>query len=302
MKLATTTGDFGRFPIDNETRVRLVHNAGFRCIDLSMYTPSKAPELFADSDWREAVSRLKALEDELGIRYVQAHSPGGNPLNDDGGALLADTVRSIEICAMLGIPNTVVHGGHRQNISKEEALEKNRTFFRALIPVMEETGVNVLIENSTKVNMGDQYYPITGEELLEFIRFMDHPQFHACWDTGHANCEGPQYEEIRTLGEQLYAVHFNDNRGAADEHILPYMGTMNSDEVLHALIDSGYKGYLTFEADSTFRPAKYWLGDRKRYAADHRLSEATLEMQITVERLMYQIGEHMLRTYGIFEE
>ena len=38
--------------------------------------------------------------------------------------LVAATIRSIEICALLGIKNTVVHPGFMLDISKEEWFEK----------------------------------------------------------------------------------------------------------------------------------------------------------------------------------
>ncbi len=80
--------------------------------------------------------------------------------------------------------------------------------------------------------------------------------------------------------DELYAIHFNDNRGTADEHLLACMGAMSPDEILHALTDSGYRGAFTFEADSALRPATYRLGDRRRCPGDKRLASPTLEMQI----------------------
>ncbi len=37
MKIATTTGDFGFYCKNDEERIRELHKAGFRYIDLSMY-------------------------------------------------------------------------------------------------------------------------------------------------------------------------------------------------------------------------------------------------------------------------
>ena len=304
MKLATTTEDFSRFLSTFEERIRRVYDAGFRYIDINMYVPARDGELLLADNWRDTAARLNTLADELGIRYIQAHSPGGNPLAQDAHyeQLLTTTIRSIEVCGMLGIPNTVVHNGYMKGISKEEWFERNRDFFRLLVPAMEKTGVNVLIENSTKANMGDMYFVNNAADMREFIRYFDHPQLHACWDTGHANCEGSQYDEIMTLGDELYALHINDNRGHQDEHLIPYFGTLNMDDVMHALIDSGYRGYFTFESGSSLRPSKYWLGDRHSYAGDSRLAEPTLDMQVTLEKLMYQVGEHVLGAYGVLEK
>ena len=105
-----------------------------------------------------------------------------------------------------------------------------------------------------------------------------------------------------TLGKDLYALHINDNSGRGDEHVIPYCGTLNMDDIMHGLIDSGYTGYFTFESCNTLRPAKYWQGDRHVFAADTRLSEPQLFMHKKVERLMYEIGEYILKSYDCFEE
>ena len=104
------------------------------------------------------------------------------------------------------------------------------------------------------------------------------------------------------LGDELRGVHINDNRGGGDEHILPWMGTMNLDDIMHGLIDSGYKGSFTFEACSALRPARYWQGNRRTYKADTRLAEPTLGMQKHLEALMYEMGTHILTSYGIEAE
>ena len=167
---------------------------------------------------------------------------------------------------------------------------------------MERNNVNVLCENSTQRNTAGMYSANTGTDMKEFIEYVNHPLFHACWDTGHANCEGAQYNEITALGTDLYALHINDNRGTADEHLLPYLGTMNLDEIMNALIDIDFNGYFTFEASSSLRPSKFWLGDRMIYEKDTRLSESQLFMQKHLEKLMYEMGVYILKQYNCFEE
>lgn len=304
MKIATTTSDFGGYCKSDIERIRELHRAGFRYIDLSMYsfTPDSA---YMKDDWRDAVKALKQEADAIGMTFVQAHSQGGNALRDDAehvSFLVDATVRSIEICHALGIKNTVVHPGYAKGISKEEWFERNRCFYQKLFPVMEALGVNVLTENSTAVNMKDKYFANSGKDMLEFLRFVDHPQLHACWDTGHANCEGAQYDEILTLGSELYAIHYNDNHGAKDEHLLPYLGTLNHDEVINALIDVDFKGYFTLECSSSLIPHRYWLGSRREFAKDTRLADPQLFMQRGLESLLYETAKHILSAYDLLEE
>ena len=203
MKLATTTGDFGRWFPDNESKIRALHRAGFRHIDLSLYRDADPKSVFLQNGWEKEVDHLRRTAEELGMDFVQSHAPGGNPLElgKSRDLLLDATRRSLEICALLGIPNTVVHLGWASDLlyddkaAEEVYFSRNMAFIRELIPTMEKTGVMVLVENTTHANMGDRWYLYTGDEMKDFLRYADHPLLGACWDTGHANAEGHQYAD-----------------------------------------------------------------------------------------------------------
>ena len=303
MKLATTTGDFDNYCDTYEEKICCLHAAGFRYIDLNLYRELKDTDFTLCDNWKENILSLKKLATELGMEFVQAHSVGGNPLAKDEKweMLVKSTIRSVEVCGMLGIPSTVVHAGWMPKIGKEEYFERNLEFFRRIFPAMEATGVNVLIENSTKANMGDQYYFLTGADMKDFIRYAGHPLLHACWDTGHANIEGHQYQDLVDLGEDLYGLHINDNRGEKDEHIMPFCGTLNMDEVMHGLMDAGYKGVFTLEATETLRPADYWLGNRHTYPQDQRLKNAPVFLKQEAEKLLFDTATYILDQYGLSE-
>ena len=150
--------------------------------------------------------------------------------------------------------------------------------------------------------MGNMYFINTGKDMYEFIKFVNHPQIHGCWDTGHANCEGSQYDEIMAIGEELYAIHYNDNRGMQDEHLIPFLGTLNHDEVLNALIDVGFKGYFTLESSSSLRSFGYWLGARRPFEKEKRLAEPPLFMQNKMEEMLYETAKYILGSYALLEE
>ena len=303
MKIATTTGDFGFYCKTDIERIRELNKAGFKYIDLNMY--SFTPEcVYMNDGWQDEVLKLKAEAKNLGMDFVQAHSQGGNPLSDDEGQvdfLVNATIRSIEICAMLGIPNTVVHSGFDLEISKEEWFVKNKEFYQKLLPTAEKFGVNILCENSTDANMKGRYFINTGADMLEFIEYVNHPLFHGCWDTGHANCEGEQYNDILQLGEHLYAIHYNDNRGVKDNHVAPFLGVLNHDEVLSALVDVGYKGVFTLECDNSLIKYNGWPEKRRHCENEGKklLTQPQLFMQRHIEKMMYETAEWLLDSYGL---
>lgn len=305
MKLATTTCDFNRFCNSYLEKVKSVQEAGFKYIDLSLYEISKDDKLFYNDNWKYEVEKLKKYAEENDICFVQAHSPNTNLFESEQAYEYAveKTIRSIEICGMLGIKNTVVHSGYKVGLwDKEEWFLENKKFYQKLFPSMEKWNVNVLCENTTKANMNEGYFLITGSDMREFSKYVNHPLFHACWDTGHANVEGVQYEHIKAIGDELYALHINDNRGKSDEHLIPYFGTVNMDDVMHGLIDIGYKNYFTFEAGNVLKSKNSWLGARHTFDKDERLADPQMFMQKQVEKLMYDIGEYILKSYDCYEE
>lgn len=303
MKIATTTGDFKAFCKNDEEIIRELHRAGFRYVDLSMYTFTP-DSVYMNDGWEREVNKLLEAADSLGMKFVQAHSQGGNPLSgvkEKDDFIVEATIRSIEICEMLGIKNTVAHPGFNVGLSKEEWFKLNKEFYEKFFPTMERCGVNLLCENSTRLNTHDMYWPYSGAEMREFIEYVNHPMFHGCWDTGHANCEGDQYDDIVALGDELYAIHFNDNHGDRDEHIAPFLGSLNADEVLCALSDIGFKGYFTLECSSSLIKYNQWPVKRRRFERESRLREPKLFMQRHIERMMYETAEWMLKEYDLFE-
>lgn len=311
LKIATTTADLKGsegFETD-EAVIRGLYQAGFRNIDLGLYGLTQ-DSVYMQENWEQEVLKLKSVAEELGMKFVQAHSPGGNPLSENPQeveSLIATTIRSIEICEVLGIENTVVHSGWKMELSKKEWFAENKAFYEKLLPTAEECGVNVLCENSTFRNMGGNYYINTGKDMREFIDYVDHPNFHGCWDTGHANCEGVnQYEAILELDEELYAIHFADNMGDADTHLIPYCGTLNIDQVMLGLIDVEFEGYFTLECDGGKRtqslykgPEFDWIKPIKPNYPVTRIPQHMTRMQ--QETLLYQVAEYILNSYNMLD-
>ena len=303
MKLSTTISDFSKYCSTIEEKIDQLHKAGFRYIDMSLYSPTKMPQLFEAENWQENAKALRAYAEGKGMRFVASHAPGDiNPYEGDEEELVRTTIRAIEICEVMGIPSTVVHGGWHPDLTEEQFYDRTEAFFKRLLPAAERCGVNILIENGTHGNFPDWAFFYTGAQMRKFIDRMNHPLLHACWDTGHGNIEGSQYENIMALGEHLLLLHVNDNHGATDDHTMPYFGTLNMDDLMCALVDVGYKGYFNFEVVNPLPSPNHHRYPRHKFERDTRLLHSTIEMQDQIEKLLYHIGEHCLRAYDCFEE
>lgn len=299
MKLATTTGDFNGYTGSQIESLRCIREAGFRYADYSFgFDHSTRTGVYAE-DHEAYIERVKQACADLGIRLVQAHSPMGTPLNDPDGQFLADTLRCVDACGAWGIPNLVVHSGYILGMSREDTFAANREFFLPLLKRAEQYGVNILVENFNKMCIDGLYWIDNATDLLALIELVDHPLFHAVWDAGHANMQDmPQDAELRLLGSHVRALHIQDNCSDTDSHLLPFLGTMNLDAVMHGLKDIDYTGYFTFEVGGIFRSPK----ERRPFPADERLLKAPLSLKCAAEAYLYELGKCVLETYGCFEE
>ena len=277
------------------------HNAGFRFLDYSFGIDFARKNGFFSADRKAHLESVKHQCDKLGVRFVQAHSPMGSPIikNAEHKEFIEATKTCVEVCGELGIPNIVVHSGYQRGLSKEQTFEKNKEFFLDILHCAEKYGVNILVENFDIMVFPDVYWVDNAPDLRELIDFVDHPLFHACWDAGHANLqEMPQHEGLELLGDDVYAVHIQDNLNTADHHLFPFCGKMSLDSLMNGLIKIGYKGYFTFEATNFFNSGN----QRREYKPDSRLLQPPLELRCEAESLLYKIGKHILTSYNCFEE
>ncbi len=302
MKIATSTGDFDGYAKTLEAKIDLLHQSGFRYIDLSFYGREDNAKFLAD-DWKEYTQSVKKLAEEKDMEFVQAHAMGGNVWKSEKvyDEVVTATKRAIEVCAELGIPNIVVHAPYTSKVtSKEEFYERTLAYYQEYFPLMEQTGVNVLVENSFYSELKVEHYFYSGEELAAFLDYANHPQLKACWDTGHANIQGTdQHRDIVALGDRLAAVHIADNLGEHDDHLMPYQGTVNMDAVMTGLLKIGYTGAFTFEAANTLNYGTGSAYPRNSYNKSQKTFAPSVELKVEAEKLLLSVGKHILTKYEI---
>lgn len=307
MKLVSTTADLAPYFESRSIAAPLadMKGTGFSHIDMSMYVTvyKDSPWILPCDSWKNEVEECQKIALRDGFDFCQAHSPDGVHFNEgeERDALILAIKRSIEACSMLGIPHTVIHAAGVHGASVAEFRRKNIEFFKLFEEEAERFGVDLLVENSASL-WNPEYYLRTGEEMRSFVEEAAMPRLHICWDTGHGNVErSNQYDDILAMGNELRAFHMQDNFGDNDSHIMPMAGTINFDNVMHGIIDSGFKGNFTFEGFNTLRRANLWPNCRNVKDSD-KLANPPLYLQIKQISLMREVGEWMLRSYGIAVE
>ena len=308
MKMATTTADFRSYVKSDAEAVRAFEGTGFKHLDFSFYESNYDGSPFMSNNWVKGIAAASKEAEKLGIDFLQAHSPKNDIFCDDFDTVVKGNIRSIEACGYLGINKLVVHSGRDRNLKGAHNVRKYNEavcrLYEALYPAMEKHNVYVLAENYTPAGDSETCSYYTGEDLCTLMELCDHPLMGVCWDIGHANLMFPdeQYKHIMKLGKYLQAVHIQDNFGARDDHISPFIGTVDIDAVMNGLKDSGFiekGGVFTFEADSLLSNPQTWMN---RKNSKHTDVYPGLEVRQQAERLLYEIGKHILTEYGCFED
>ncbi|MBQ1272696.1 MAG: sugar phosphate isomerase/epimerase [Clostridia bacterium] len=298
MKIATTFGDLVKYTNGNYVEaVTLMGETPFRYLDFNFYDMTGKPNHpLMQENWKEIIHAVKQRADELGMEFVQAHLPDCRIGDDRRDLAIASCTRALECCGILGIKNAVIHssygeGGFHYPDDQQGYMEANKTFFDALIPTMERCNVNVLLENSCAANMGGNYFPLTAQDLNDIVSYLNHPNFGAAWDVGHAHIQGVnQRDEMVTLGENMKAVHLHDNDGRRDIHQRPFNGNADWDSILRGLIDSGFKGCFTYEAE-------FDIPYRKE--DPEPLKELRKAQKLQAITQLHATGKALLSLYGI---
>jgi len=262
MKLSTQTSGMFRKMGEDET-LRIYAEAGYDCVDLSMFFLCREPDSVWCSDkWEDHAKETRKKCEALGMTFNQGHSPFNYKWEEEGvieNLLIPDTIRSIKIAGVLGIKDLVVHPLHHWTYKghEEEIFEKNMEFYRKLIPYAEEENVKISVENMFQIDKIRKYCVhdtcSTPEEMNRYVDTLNSfsPVFNGCVDLGHAAVVGEEPQDfIRKVGSRIGSLHVQDNNYIVDQHQIPGVGKIDYEEVMKALVDVGYTGDFTFEADS----------------------------------------------------
>ena len=258
-----------------EAAVKLIKEAGFDAIDFSFLTEPFFAESGFGEDWYR---QLRQIADDNGIIFNQAHAPFGTSFKDPAKTQerFWEVVRSMKHAAILGIPVTVVHPMQHlcyyDEGAPEQLFEINMEFYQRLIPYCEEYGVKVALENMWQRNSEkriDHSTCSTPEEMIRYHDTLNSPWITCCLDLGHATLVGDAPAFIRELGaDRLTTLHVHDVDGVHDNHMPPYTGVTNWQEVAKALKDIGYRGDITFETPYWFCMPMHLHGQALKLLAD----------------------------------
>lgn len=244
-----------------EQGVLMLKNAGYDCLDLSLFEMIRDDSAYIAGDWRKTVEERKAFCDANGIVFNQSHAPFSFAWADENirENIAHPRVRqSLEISAMMGVKIVVVHPLHwMQYLGHEDEInELNIKYYKSLAPIAKDLGIKIALENmwQREVKRKCICTDVAGfaKDHAALIDAIDSEYVVACLDVGHCSLVGEEAEDtIRILGhDRLKSVHLHDNDYQGDRHTLPGLGQMNWDNIMKAFEDIKYDGEFTYEADA----------------------------------------------------
>lgn len=244
-----------------EQGVLTLKNAGYDCLDLSLFEMIRDDSVYIAGDWRKAVEERKAFADANGIKFNQSHAPFSFAWADENireNIAKPRVEQSLEVSAMMGVDIVVVHPLHWMPYlgNEKEINELNIQYYKSLVPIARNYGVKIALENmwQREVKRKCICTDVAGfaKDHANLIDAIDSEWVVACLDVGHSSLVGEEAQDtIRILGhDRLKAVHLHDNDYQGDRHTLPGLGMMNWDEIMKAFDDIKYDGEFTYEADN----------------------------------------------------
>lgn len=255
MELSTSINIFfGQGPVT--AQMQRVYDAGFRTMDINF---NDWMELRDESGWFSALPRwecwLCEIEKFVYVRNVRLNQSHGPLFDIFEQSERADHLRkmcalSLHSAARLRIPWVVMQPGTVYG-DMVLSFEKTREFYAPLAALAKELGTGIVFENTPE----EGSFGGKPEHLIALCDSFDGLPVGVCWDIGHAHIQGlDQRKAITALGERIRCLHIQDNDGRSDQHTAPSYGTVNWDEVLAVLKESGYRGDLTLEAQRLVQP------------------------------------------------
>lgn len=206
-----------------------IKEAGFENVFVQWY----------NRDWECSQKEQLEYARKQGLNVIFAHL-GYQNINDiwnqdESGDMLVERYKQdLKTCKENDIPMVIMH-----LTSKQEAPmynEKGLKRIQEIVDYAKELNIKVAFEN-TKI-----------KGYLEYVlQNIQNDNVGICYDAGHCHAHFNDEFNYEMFKNRIFAVHLHDNDKSADQHLIPFDGTINWNNVVTKLKECNYDGPVTLE-------------------------------------------------------
>ena len=294
MKLGVSTSNHGRLLrrpevyFTCEEALRVCKGGGFNVINLDLIEYSKPGQPMRNDDWESWIHQQRELADDLELEVTYGHAPFYDwyCAEPDGSELYEELIRrSIIAAGIMGVKQLVFHPGTIVDADwydYKKLMDLNQRFFISYSEQCGGYGIKTVIENMMEPDKKRKFGSSLEELLTLYESLKDKGDFGICWDFGHGHLSGlEQRAAMLEMGNRLTMLHVSDNFGIKDDHLAPYFGTIDWDNMMKTLAEIRYKGDFIFENFSFF-------------------DGAPAELRIPIMQLCKSIGDHLCNKFDAY--
>lgn len=216
-------------------------------------------------DWENNdLDEIVAASDDAGVSIAATLSAGaGSTIEDCEVPALTDPIhadtaiedieRSIDVCEAVDCPTLIVTVGPDQDgFDRSTQFESIVEGLSSVAPHAENAGVTIVVEPlNTRVDHPG-YFLTSSQEAFDVVSTVDSPCVKVLFDIYHQQItEGDVTRRLTENVEHVGHVHIADNPGRAE----PGTGELNYKNILYALDEADYEGYVGYEFMPNTDPA-----------------------------------------------
>lgn len=286
--------------------IQPIIDAGFKNLDFNFLDMVRGDTEFLRDNYVDWMYECKDFAQKNNVRWVQAHAAAAEVdttgRKEDFDRNMNYMKRSLECSGILGVPWVVFHHISDPKVAGSNLTPRdfNLKIFDELLESAQKYNVGIAIENTHFPFFAGNPFSEGINDLIDLVDTLDSEYCGICFDVGHANLNAfyagaehlaNQSEQIKLIGDRLKATHIHDNNAkslanickvtepnavfVADEHIQPFMGTIDWDDVIYGLDAINYSHYFTYE---THRSVNFLPDEAVGSALSHllRVGEALI--------------------------
>lgn len=238
--------------------IEAIKDAGFKNVFIQWY----------NKEWEcSQEDQLKYIK-KLGLNVILAHLgyQNINAIWEEGeiGDRLTDRfINDIKVCKENGIDMVIMHVTTKFIAPMHNEIGLNR--IKKIVDYAKKLGVKVAFEN-LKIKGYIDY----------IIKNIDNDNVGICYDAGHCHAHFKDEFNWGLFKNRIFAIHLHDNDGTDDQHLLPFDGNINWENVIKELKEANYNGPVTLEV--CYREDYLSMNVEDFYKKAYKLANKLLQM------------------------